>query len=726
MYYYNEKTEETTWTLPDGAKFKSADEEGNEESADKDETPEVVVEEPVEVEEDKVEEIEKEIEKVEITEKEEKEEEKEEEKPEEKVEEEEPKPVEEKKITQPKLPKLPRAKRPEVNTAKAAEKEEEEEEEVETEKEEKKEKEKKTSPTNASKAKKGKKGIKKRTTKKKAATSDKPATTKGRFDRLRKFGEKKDQEKVEEEQAKQSEEVHKKEMFDQQVRELICLGMIEKYIPDAKPQDLEEYGTEYFNLNRKGFFGKKTKVSKMLAWKLDVIRKPMCSLPKDMSATAVQCFRNITGFMGDRNTSKEGGGHAYKLLKNCLHAPQELKDEVYCQLLKQTNCNPNVNSLLKGLQLFSVLSGAFAASEDLRPYLMWHLRTLADEHEDSRVNTFAKHVMMRLEKAVALGDRRETPTTIEVEASKDLRPVTIMVHFLNGDHIYVPVESWNTAKEVKEIVAAKVGVLDNSPFALFEMNQNGEERVLDNDERIMDLVAYWQRVFDEGKDKDKKKAPDRFKLVFKVYMYFNLNDEDISGNTFLYQQAVHDVVTSRYPCNEKDCYTLAALQLQAETGDSPNSRSADYITPELLSKCLPEKLQDSERAMEVTMQIMRYHTKLKGIDKNEAQQSYLDYVKQWKIYGSSFFFVEPQMSTEFPDEVFLAVNPSGILIINPETKETLATYPYSELPTWGHSASSFVLHVGNLLQQSKLYFKTEQGKDINELIHAYVEHLCQA
>merc|ERR1712012_954799 len=68
-------------------------------------------------------------------------------------------------------------------------------------------------------------------------------------------------------------------------------------------------------------------------------------------------------------------------------------------------------------------------------------------------------------------------------------------------------------------------------------------------------------------------------------------------------------------------------------------------------------------------------------------------------------------SVDLPDEVFLAVNPKGVLIINPESKEVLAEHPYSEVPTWGHSGSSFVLHIGNLIRQTKLYFETEQGKD---------------
>lgn len=33
---------------------------------------------------------------------------------------------------------------------------------------------------------------------------------------------------------------------------------------------------------------------------------------------------------------------------------------------------------------------------------------------------------------------------------------------------------------------------------------------------------------------------------------------------------------------------------------------------------------------------------------------------------------------------------------------------------------------GNLIRQNKLYFATEQGKEINNLVREYVNHLCIA
>lgn len=202
-------------------------------------------------------------------------------------------------------------------------------------------------------------------------------------------------------------------------------------------------------------------------------------------------------------------------------------------------------------------------------------------------------------------------------------------------------------------------------------------------------------------------------------MYFEPPAGDLAAHHEMYVQAVYDVVSARYPCGERDCVALGALQLQAEYGDAGLADLKDKM-----GRYLPQKYATSARAADICKELQRIHATHKGKTRDAAEAEYLAYVKDWQVYGSSFFFVEPQMTADLPDEVFLAVNPKGILIINPDTKEVLATHPYSEVPTWGHSGTSFVLHIGNLIKQTKLYFSTEQGKEINDLVRAYVNHLC--
>ena len=244
---------------------------------------------------------------------------------------------------------------------------------------------------------------------------------------------------------------------------------------------------------------------------------------------------------------------------------------------------------------------------------------------------------------------------------------------------------------------------------------------------MLDVIAYWHRLFEEEKSKgddakskkDKKKAlGNNFdRVVFKVALYLEVPLEDIAAQHQLYVQAVFDIVSARYPCGEDDCLELAALCLAAEHGAALPENLKDR-----LARYLPAKFATGPKvdAAAVTAALTAKHAAHKGKSRAAAEKEYLQYVKEWQVYGSSFFFVEPQMNATLPAEVFLAVNPKGVLLINPETKEVLASHPYAEVPTWGHSVSSFVLHVGNLIKQTKFYFATEQGKEINDLVRAYV------
>lgn len=506
------------------------------------------------------------------------------------------------------------------------------------------------------------------------------------------------------------------------------LQMLDLDVPEVEKQNIEEYAETNFNLNRKGLFGRKTTVAKILSWKADVIKTSLLKMPtKELEVQAIQCFRNVTGFMGDRSSKKEQTGHAEKLLKTCLHAPEELRDEVYCQIIKQTTNNPDAASALAGWMLLGIVTGAFAPSKSFEPYLLSYCE--AHREDGGGIAEYAAYAMSRIAKTASLGPRREVPTAMEIDACKSRLPVLVRVHHLDGTYDTMPVTSWVTPAELKAMVCEKRGILDGEAFAIYEMTPDGEERHLEKDERILDLVAYWQRLFEEEKQKgddaaakkNKKKATGNhfYRVVFKVHMYFEPAAEDRAAHHEMYVQAVYDVVSARYPCGERDCLALGALQLQAEYGDAglPDLQAR-------LSRFLPSKYTEGTRTSELASELKKMHRTHAGKSALDAQNEYLAYVKEWQVYGSSFFFVEPQMNVDLPEEVFLAINPKGILIINPETKEVLATHPYSEVPTWGHSGSSFVLHIGNLIRQTKLYFSTEQGKEINDLVRSYVNHLC--
>jgi hypothetical protein len=514
------------------------------------------------------------------------------------------------------------------------------------------------------------------------------------------------------------------------------MGMLDLDCPEEiETHTMEEYANDYLNLRRKGMFASLTTVNKILSHKKKMIKRPLRVMPeKSMDEPALQIFKNITGFMGDRSSKKEGGGHAEKMMKTLLTAPEELRDEAYTQLVKQTTNNPSPDSLFRGWQLFSILSGSILPSPEFTPFLKSYFFSAMQTTEsggdgEPSIHDHAKFALARLSALTAQRPRREVPPVMEIEATKLILPVLVRVYLVDGTYETMPITSMSNAVDVRNMMAELLGIspLNARGLAVYEMTDEMEERCLDEGERIMDVIAYWQRDFDEAKQAGKKMNDldqDPYRLVLKVKHYFtpiHTPERDDAAEELLYKQAVFDVVCDRYPCGERDCVKLAALQRQAE-------KPGEDIPDEQLGRYLRNNLCKSSKRAEYLGLINRALQTISHRSASDCRVEYLSTVQDWTIYGSSFFPVEPQLSTRFGDRAFVAINPRGVMIINPDTKEAIAEFAYTQIPTWGHSPMAFVLHVGNLIRQEKLYFKTpddnqQQGKEMNDLVKAYVNEM---
>ena len=506
--------------------------------------------------------------------------------------------------------------------------------------------------------------------------------------------------------------------------------LIESMSVGIGKHSIMDYARDHFKFER-GMMNKKTTAEKLLSWKNVLIKKPLHVMSDSaLAEEGVQAFKNIVSFMGDRPSGKDQIGHGTKMLRNTLNAPEELRDEIFAQLIKQTRKNPSAESTVKGWQLMAICAGAYPPSKKFERYLLSYCdANTGSSMEDGTpvhpgVKPYAQYVITKIRKSAGLGPRHEVPISAELQACMNREPVVIRVHFLDNKYKLMMAESWTTVRDINAMVARKLNLKDPQPFALFETSSLEEERYLDEDERILDLLAAWTKDFQEAKSKKNKNTPT-FRLVYKMRLFFNILETDQAAIDLAYVQAIHDVTDSRYPCSLEDCVQLAALQAQEQYGDYTNCPDL-FRGEENLAKYLPPKYLQEKSATDLESMVLKVYKTLQNYSKQEAKLNYLDFVKSWKIYGSTYFFVQPQNTRDmhnFPKEVVLAINANGILVVDPDSKDFLADYPYSEVVTWGHSAQTFVLVVGNFIRQNKIYFKTDQGVEINSLVHAYVNKI---
>ncbi|KAN0135437.1 hypothetical protein V8E53_006716 [Lactarius tabidus] len=199
------------------------------------------------------------------------------------------------------------------------------------------------------------------------------------------------------------------------------------------PQDLasdiqqfveSEFAQQYFATHRTGFiFKRKVPVDQMMVWQRGPLAAPLLNLSRSLHKDAVRMFRAVQKLMGDSEKGATSGSNTPRLeearwLLGEGLANGELRDELYCQVMKQLTNNPNAESAFRGWQLLCVLLVTFPPSKNFEPYL----HAFLSQHTgitQGRIDVLAKHCLKRLSAIAKKGPRGKPPSLAEIETASD-------------------------------------------------------------------------------------------------------------------------------------------------------------------------------------------------------------------------------------------------------------------------------------------------------------------
>ena len=128
-----------------------------------------------------------------------------------------------------------------------------------------------------------------------------------------------------------------------------CCTNFRRSMAHASVLDLSRNLTDdesLFREHRDGIF-KKKKLSEVLQWQGAPIKKSLLRLQKRENALAVQTFSAIQQFMNESETKTPRDLLAKQIYSAGLTVPA-IRDEIYLQLCKQTNANPNFANSIEG------------------------------------------------------------------------------------------------------------------------------------------------------------------------------------------------------------------------------------------------------------------------------------------------------------------------------------------------------------------------------------------
>jgi len=515
----------------------------------------------------------------------------------------------------------------------------------------------------------------------------------------------------------------------------------QELITSSENTNLFEY--EQAHLDLKGYFFKTLTPDEIMQWQKKLISKPLLRLPSSLEEIAIQLFKNLVSYMGDRTSSKSPQLHVIKHTRLAMGSPEEVKDEAYLQVIKQITRNPNPESALKGWKMFSIMASCYPPSMELYHALIHYLLDIV-KTGDEDLQKRANYIAIRLAKTFE-SRRKISPSDLEIKHVEEMKPIMIEMNFFSGAATTCQVESYTTIRELKTQVMAKLNLnISRIPFfSIFEMCYKTnciEERYINEFEKVCDILSVWQKETDNyKKEKEREKDKDiniKFKFFLKLLVYYDFNPEDLDSVTMTYVQCNFDVINDRYNLTEDDIIKLGAIQLYVDHSSLENEEIIKKLN-ENVKLYIPKEIFNTNTVEYWSEKITKEFEQNKFKSKLEAKNEYLNILKNNILFKSIQFLCtySPKLNTannnsekvanpsHIPEECIVAVKPNEIVITD-RNRNKIYNVPLTLLASWGVNSEVFVIVEKKSDKEfSKSYFNCNQTKLFKIIIDSYTNIL---
>lgn len=243
-----------------------------------------------------------------------------------------------------------------------------------------------------------------------------------------------------------------------------------------KLHTLANYAIEHFRSGRRNAVAKISVLSAVRRnsseelWKYtnEPIWQPLLKkvlIDEEMAKEACSAFSAMLKYMGDIPAPKARYANEYTdqifeaALKDDL-----LKDEIYCQIMRQLTFNRLTLSEERGWDLMYLVTGLFACSPSLATELTKFLKTRELSHP------LAEPCSQRFSRIQKIGSRKHPPYSIEVEAIQ-LRRLEVYhkIYFPNDSDEAFEIDSTTKASDLCASIAKRLEILSSDGFSLFVM-----------------------------------------------------------------------------------------------------------------------------------------------------------------------------------------------------------------------------------------------------------------
>ncbi|XP_076197764.1 unconventional myosin-VIIb isoform X1 [Aptenodytes patagonicus] len=496
----------------------------------------------------------------------------------------------------------------------------------------------------------------------------------------------------------------------------------------VKPYTLEEFSYEHFRTPEKESISKAVLQksrgrSQLWAHSKEPLKQPLlktaCTDP-GLRDLACQAFIAIMKFMGDY-PSKQAHSSVEVTDQIFVAAIQEevLRDEIYCQIMKQLTENRNRYSVTKGWQLLWLCTGLFPPSKSLLKHAQKFMETRQKE-------TLALECSRRIQTVMRNGSRKWAPHPVEVEAIlQNNTKISHKICFPNETEQTFDVGTNTKIRTLCQNIASKLQLSSWEGFSLFVkiadkvISQNEADYFFDSLRQVTD----WNRRNKPGKDGATMSVAYEVYFMRKLWLNVTPGKDLKADSIFHYHQELPKYLRGYHKCSKDEAVQLAGLIYKVRFN---NDRTQLATIPKILKELVPDNLLRAISPDEWKKSITAAYSKHEGKTVDEAKIAFLKMIHRWPTFGSAFFEVKQTSEPNFPEIVLIAINKQGVSLIHQKTKDILTVYPFNKISNWSSGSTYFHMTIGNLVRGSRILCETSLGYKMDDLLTSYVRLLMNA
>uniref|UniRef100_A0A8B9VY27 Myosin VIIA n=1 Tax=Anas zonorhyncha TaxID=75864 RepID=A0A8B9VY27_9AVES len=481
----------------------------------------------------------------------------------------------------------------------------------------------------------------------------------------------------------------------------------------VKPYTLEEFSYDYFRPPPKHTLSrvmitKSRGKDKLWCYTREPIKQPLL---KKILGSEELSQEALLKYMGDYPSKRTRSVNELtdQIFEGALKA-EPLKDEIYCQTLKQLTDNHIKYSEEKGWELLWLCTGLFPPSNILLPHVQRFLQS-------RKHHPLAADCIQRLQKALRNGSRKYPPHLVEVEAIQHkTTQIFHKVYFPDDTDEAFEVESSTKAKDFCQNISNRLLLKSSEGFSLFVKISDKVISVPEGD-FFFDFVRHltdWIKKARPAKDGIVPSLTYQVFFMKKLWTNTTPGKDSMADSIFHYYQELPKYLRGYHKCTREEVLQLAALIYRVKFEDD---KSYFPSIPKLLKELVPQDLVRQLSPDDWKRSIVAYYNKHAGKTREEAKLAFLKIIFKWPTFGSAFFEVKVSEGRR----PWLILISADIL-----WSDILITHPFTKISNWSSGNTYFHITIGNLVRGSKLLCETSLGYKMDDLLTSYISQMLTA